>query len=394
LSDTTSVYIHVPFCLKKCSYCDFYSTDSLSFLPAYVQSLQREIEIRAKQAQKARTIYFGGGTPSLLPLADVEKILKTIYTCYRVSKNAEITFEVNPGTVDNLYLSGLKKLGVNRLSIGVQSFDSDKIKVLGRIHSVEESIGTIMAAKAAGFENIGLDLIYGTPGETLEKWIRDLKMALEFNVAHLSCYMLTLEPGTPLHLQYEKGLFPSPDTDILTDFFMATATFLEKHGYEHYEISNFALGKKNRSRHNSNYWQMTPYEGFGPSAHSFGIDHIGSEKQEVSPVRFWNLADVKAYISSLGARKLPVQEKEVLSCRQQALERVMLGLRTREGLDLIAVENMMGKDFLKAISLLVDSLEARKLGSVVTGPGKRFKLTLEGWVRLDNIVEAFAEKII
>lgn len=408
MSDTLSVYIHVPFCLKKCSYCNFYSTQALSFLPAYVESLQQEIQIRTGQSprsglagrdpQKIKTIYFGGGTPSLLPLEDVEKILKTLHTGYQVAKDAEITIEVNPGTVDQGYLSGLKSLGVNRLSIGVQSFDIDKIRVLGRIHTIEASIEAIEAAQSAGFDNIGLDLIYGTPGETLAIWTQDLKMALGFKVAHLSCYMLTLEPGTPLHAQYERGLFQAPGSRILTDFFMATSTFLEQHGYDHYEISNFAKGRQNRSRHNCAYWQMTPYDGFGPGAHSF--DSFAEKGQgtrdfcRLSPVRSWNLADVNAYIQALSLGKLPVHEKEVLSLQQQMLERVMLGLRTGDGIDITEFEKMLGQDFLTTFDRLLDRLERQGLGTVVIGPGKRFLLTLSGRARLDSIVEAFADKIL
>jgi len=441
----------VPFCLKKCSYCDFYSTDALSFLPAYVNSLQQEIEIRTGQSgrpglpgpapKKARTIYFGGGTPSLLPLEAVGKILETVYTCYQVSGNAELTFEVNPGTVDELYLSGLKKLGVNRLSIGIQSFDATKIKVLGRIHTIEQSIGTIEAAKSAGFENIGLDLIYGTPGETREKWIQDLKMAIKFRVSHLSCYMLTLEPGTPLGSLHEKGLFLLPGPDSLADLFMATATFLGQQGYEHYEISNFARGRQNRSCHNSNYWQMTPYDGFGPSAHSLGFltdrgqdagdigtTHTTATAPLASPVRSWNPADVNAYVESLSAGRLLRREKEILSLQQQMLERIMLGLRTSDGLDITAFGTLLEGGFLTVFGSLVARLETQKLGAVVNGPGKeegragqtglvqtglvkqtgsvtkngpakqiglgkRFQLTLAGRARLDSIVEAFVDKI-
>jgi len=415
LSDTVSVYIHVPFCLKKCSYCDFYSTNALSVLPAYVSSLQREIEARTPLSdlpgpaqKKAGTIYFGGGTPSLLPIKEVEKILGTIYARYQVYQNAEITVEVNPGTVDEPYLAGLKSLGVNRLSIGVQSFDAHKINLLGRIHTIEQSIEAIGAAKSAGFENIGLDLIYGTPGETLEEWIQDLKMALEFKVAHLSCYMLTLESGTPLQAQYKKGLFQLPGPEMLTKFFMATSTFLEQHGYEHYEISNFARGRENRSRHNSNYWQMIPYDGFGPSAHSFdlltdkdkdaqnkdaqGRNIMGSSP--LSPVRSWNIADVNAYIEFFSGGEV-VREQEKLSLPQQMLERVMLGLRTSDGFDISEFEQMMGPNFLKEINPLLALLEAQELGRVaLTGPGKRFVLTLSGRARLDNIVEAFADRIL
>jgi oxygen-independent coproporphyrinogen-3 oxidase len=430
LSDPVSVYIHVPFCLKKCSYCDFYSTSTLSLLPAYVKSLQQEIKIRTglpvlpgkkgksdrldipdPVPKKARTIYFGGGTPSLLPLEDVERILKAVHKGYRVSRNAEITFEVNPGTVDERYLSGLKDLGINRLSIGVQSFETGKIKVLNRIHTIEQSMGAVESAKSAGFENIGLDLIYGTPGETWEKWCQDLKIAIGFKVAHLSCYMLTLEQGTPLKAQYEKGLFQLPGPDILADLFMATSRFLGQHGYEHYEISNFARGKKNRSRHNSSYWQMMPYDGFGPAAHSFGTlrensqNNLGSNPS--SPVRSWNMADLDAYIHSLSSGLLPVQEREVLSLEQQMLERVMLGLRTNDGLDIPAFEKIMGRDFLIEFDSLVADLQTQGLGAVVpgqsfleqigpgkAGPGKRFLLTLSGRARLDSIVEAFADKIL
>lgn len=405
MSDTVSVYIHVPFCIKKCSYCDFYSTNTLSFLPAYVNSLQREIGIRTGLAglagpakKNAQTIYFGGGTPSLLPLEDVEKILGTVCACYQVLPNAEITFEVNPGTVDEPYLSGLKNLGVNRLSIGVQSFDTAKIKVLNRIHSIEESIGAIGAAKSAGFENIGLDLIYGTPGETREKWIQDLKTALEFKVAHLSCYMLTLESGTPLQAQYEKGLFQMHGPDILTDFFMATSTFLGQQGYEHYEISNFARGRENRSRHNSNYWNMTPYDGFGPSAHSFGFPiEKGLDARDTclaSPERSWNPADVNAYVQSLSSGVLQAREREVLSCRQQMLERVMLGLRTSDGFDMAVFKKISGQGYLKGITPLLARLETQGLGAVLPGSVKRFQLTLSGRARLDSIVEAFADIIL
>lgn len=410
MSEPLSVYIHVPFCLKKCSYCDFYSIGALSFLPAYVASLQQEIQIRTGQSplygladrvgmdpQRVKTIYFGGGTPSLLPLEDVEKILTTLHTCYQVSESCEITFEVNPGTVDQCYLSGLKSLGVNRLSIGVQSFDLYKIKVLSRIHTIEASIEAIEAAKSAGFDNIGLDLIYGTPGETLATWRQDLHMVLEFKVAHLSCYMLTLEPGTPLHAQYKRGLFQAPGSGILTDFFMETSTFLEQHGYDHYEISNFARGVQNRSRHNCAYWQMTPYDGFGPAAHSFGSladKGQGPRDTGLSPVRSWNLADVNAYIQALSAGKLPVYEREVLSLPQQMLERVMLGLRTSDGIDITAVDKMTGQDFLTTFAPLVDRLERQGLGEVLISPGKRFLLTLSGRARLDSIVEAFADKIL
>ncbi len=223
-------------------------------------------------------------------------------------------------------------------------------------------------------------------------------MALGFKVAHLSCYMLTLEPGTPLGTQYEQGLFPAPDSGLLTDLFMATATLLEQQGYEHYEISNFARGNQNRSQHNSAYWQMTSYDGFGPAAHSFAVPvekgQGATDYGRVSPVRSWNLSDVNAYIQALSAGKLPVHEREVLSLQQQLLERVMLGLRISDGIDITAVDEMTGHDFLTTFDGLLDRLERQGLGAVVTGPGKRFRLTLSGRARLDSIVEAFADQIL
>ncbi len=448
MSDRVSVYIHVPFCLKKCSYCDFYSINDLSLLPSYVDSLIREIKVRsglggfpastgltglANSAGSSNltglpritnTIYFGGGTPSLLPLEDIGKILETVYACYQVSENPEITFEVNPGTIntgtiDKRFLSGLKNLGINRLSLGVQSFDPQKFAVLNRIHTIDQSIEAIEAAQGAGFENIGLDLIYGIPGETRERWIQDLEAALKFKPSHLSCYMLTLESGTPLHAQYEKGMFKPLGQDVLTDLFMETSVFLEQKGYEHYEISNFARGRENRSCHNSNYWNMTPYDGFGPSAHSFGFQSVSpmAEKSQDKnqhtakdsipqyPVRSWNLADVRAYVAKLSSGLLPVQEREELSLQQQMLEMAMMGLRTSDGLDIRAFEKISGQGFSQEFNSLLARLETQELGTMVTGPvkekkakhelaGKRFQLTHPGRARLDNIVEAFADIIL
>ncbi len=422
----------MPFCLKKCSYCDFYSINALSLLPSYVASLQREIKMRSGLAEFSSlsgqagssgmsgysgisgssgacgffnpspsrvtsTIYFGGGTPSLLPLEDIGSILEIIDACYQVSDNPEITFEMNPGTIDGTYLAELKNLGINRLSIGVQSFDPRKLAVLDRIHTIDQSIQAIEAAQSVGFENIGLDLIYGLPWETRETWIQDLETAMKFKPSHLSCYMLTLEPGTQLYKQYEKGIFTPQTPEILVDFFMETSVFLGKKGYEHYEISNFALGRGNRSCHNSNYWNYTPYDGFGPSAHSFGF--IIGKNQESSrryPARYWNLADVRDYVAKLSSGRLSIQEKEELSIPQQMLEMVMMGLRTSDGLDIKAFEMISGQSFFQEFRTILARLETQDLGKILTESvrGKRLQLTLAGRARLDNIVEAFADIIL
>lgn len=403
------MYVHVPFCLKKCSYCDFYSTDALGLIPDYVTSLQREIKIRFPQGNpgvNCPSIYFGGGTPSLLSLEALGKILETIDHCHGISNQAEITLEVNPGTADASYLAGLKTLGINRLSIGVQSFNAEKMAVLKRIHTIDQSVEIIEAATSLEFDNIGLDLIYGLPEESLDTWIQDLEKALAFKMAHLSCYMLTLEPGTPLNTLFQQGLFHPQGREALTDLFSATSLFLEQNGYEHYEISNFARGKKNRSRHNSAYWNYTPYVGFGPSAHSFARGEIRADNAGSLPraVRSWNLADVRAYGARLFAGELPIQEAEVLSTAQQMLERVMLGLRTSDGLEINEFQTLFGLDFFKEFKALLDRLETQGFAALVPGydleqkreipDEKWFRLTRAGWARLDPIVEAFARIIL
>lgn len=402
-----SVYVHVPFCLKKCPYCDFYSIEALSLIPDYVTSLQREIKIRSalsSQLSNPLTIYFGGGTPSLLPIKVLGQILETIDQGYGISKQAEITLEINPGTADKTYLTGLRTLGINRLSLGIQSFDPGKIALLNRVHTIDQSIEIIEAAIALGFDNIGLDLMYGLPRETLEIWIQDIEKALEFKPVHLSCYMLTLEPGTPLNALFQQKMFHPQSKEALADLFVATSLLLEQRGYEHYEISNFSRKRENRSQHNSAYWNYTAYAGFGPSAHSFYPGEPPAKGTLPRAVRSWNLSDVRVYGAKLSMGELPIQETETLSPAQQMLERVMLGLRTRDGLDINGFQTVFGLDFFKEFKGLIDRLETQGFAVIVPGFGlgkkretereKQLQLTRAGWARLDSIVEAFAQIIL
>ncbi|MBW2654140.1 MAG: radical SAM family heme chaperone HemW, partial [Deltaproteobacteria bacterium] len=260
MCDQKSIYIHVPFCVKKCNYCDFYSETHLALIPDYITSLLKEIKIRSGSKDKIDTIYFGGGTPSLLPIKDIENILQIIEDRFLVSRDVEITLEVNPGTIDLNYLRELKKSGINRLSIGIQSFNDDKLKFLGRIHTAEQAITAIEDADKAGFDNVSIDLIYGVPAETKTKWQEDLKQAIKMVPSHLSCYMLTIEPGTPLaeklknDEKLKKNFIRPPDSAALSVLFKQTAQLLGRHHYEQYEISNFSKGRQNRSQHNSKYW--------------------------------------------------------------------------------------------------------------------------------------------
>lgn len=396
------LYIHVPFCVRKCDYCDFYSTDNRSLIPAYVDALGREIQIRCRSQRRpqrldrqdkipAGTLYFGGGTPSLLSLDAVAEILARIRSRCRLLPGAEVTFEVNPGTVDRAYLAGLRNLGINRLSIGAQSFEPDKIAFLTRIHSREDTLAAVADAGRAGFRNIGLDLMYALPFETPDQWQRDLETAVHLEPVHLSCYMLTVEPDTPLRDRLDRGTFQPVPGGRRTQLFLETAAFLEKNGYLHYEVSNFARGRENRSRHNSAYWRMVPYFGFGPSAHSY--TRSGPETGSGNyGVRSWNRSDVRGYIDSLKAGRLPVAETEILTRAQHILELAMLGLRTLDGIDTGRIDREMpGRGFDE----LYERLAAEGLGRFSdAGASRRFRLTRPGLARLDSILEAFAERIL
>jgi len=385
LCNSQSIYIHIPFCLRKCAYCDFYSETRLSLIPDYLKALETEIHLRAESDISSPhdhidTIYLGGGTPSLLDIKQIDRIFQTLNTRFRVSPDAEITVEINPGTVDSDYLTGLKGTGVNRLSIGVQSFDDVKLAFLNRIHTADEALKTIDRAETAGFENISLDLIYGVPGETRAAWIRDLKKALDRRPSHISAYMLTLEPGTPLADQMKQGNFIPFGNDMMSLLFKMTSRYLTQNGFEHYEISNFSRGKANRSRHNSRYWNMASYLGFGPGAHSYD-----------GAVRSWNHRSIDRYITDLASGQLPVEDHETLSLEQKMAEFIMLRLRTLEGLDLDEFQDRFQLPFTKRFEIILSRILDENLGSI---ENSRFFLNLEGRTFLNSIVETFSAEIL
>ena len=380
MCDQKSIYIHIPFCVKKCDYCDFFSKTDLLLIPAYIKALKKEIEKRSDSKEKINTIYFGGGTPSLLPVKDVDMLLQIIGDKFLVSRDVEITFEVNPGTINFNYLKELKNTGINRLSIGAQSFNKDKLRFLSRIHTVKQAVQTIKDAETAGFDNISMDFIYGLPFETQNIWEKDLKQALGMTPSHLSCYMLTIEPDTPLDEKLKKGLITRTDGKIMSMMFKKTAIFLINNNYEHYEISSFSRGRQNRSRHNSKYWDMTPYYGFGPAAHSYD-----------GKTRSWNPKNIDTYIKDLDSGRLPVEDWEILTKNQKMMEMIMLRLRTLEGLDLAKFQTLFHHSFENRYKDILERIFAESLGFI---HDYRFALTLEGKTRLDGIVEAFAEKIL
>jgi oxygen-independent coproporphyrinogen III oxidase len=332
------LYLHIPFCLSKCPYCGFYSILQPGLVEAFIHALLEEIIYTATQNPPLPpgerdgvradlgnfdTVYFGGGTPSLLKPVHLENILKHINTYFKLSPEYEITFEINPDDHDLEYFKNLFSLGINRLNLGVQSFDEEILRFLGRRHTGSQARKAIEQARRVGFKNIGLDLIYGLPGQDIDSWLETLETALAYSPEHLSCYELTIEENTPFALELQKGFFALPDEETQRDFFIRTSEFLEAKGYIHYEVSNFARREEYLSRHNQKYWDHTPYLGFGPSAHSFD----GAR-------RWWNHRSVEKYIVGIEKGALPIESFEDLTMEQRMLEQIYFGMRTKKGIGL------------------------------------------------------------
>lgn len=327
------VYIHIPFCKSYCSYCDFYSTTDNSLMEALVQALISEISLRSSylEGEKVETIYLGGGTPSLLDPSVTAGILEEVRKKFVVDDKPEITAEINPDDVHEGFFSSLRKAGVNRISMGVQSWDDKRLRYLGRRHDAAQSAVALEAAFREGFENVSADLIYGVPGMTTADLKSDLEKTLSFPVTHLSAYHLTVEEGTKLGRLRKAGKLKETDEEISGAMFSLLGKICREHGFIHYEISNFAR-EGFISRHNSSYWRQVPYIGLGPSAHSFNRRS-----------RQWNVSDVKKYIKAIGTGKIPC-EREELSRITVFNEYVMTSLRTIWGIDLQYVEEYFDKE--------------------------------------------------
>ena len=309
------LYIHIPFCKKRCLYCDFFSTTQLERREEYVQAVLRELEQRKDEAgEPIRTIYIGGGTPSTLSI-ELTTAINQLITSYQP---AEYTIEVNPGDVTKEYLQGLRSLGLNRLSMGVQSFQDELLQLIGRRHNARQAIEAVKIAQEAGFDNISIDLMYALPTQTMEQWSADIEAALSLGIQHVSCYGLMYEEGTALTKMLEEGQIEAIDEDTENAMYDMLCDYLQQAGFVHYEVSNFALPGY-EAKHNSAYWDHTPYIGIGAGAHSF-----------IPPVRSWNPSDLNAYISGITAQNLQ-RENETLTEDDLYNERMMLGLRTNRG---------------------------------------------------------------
>lgn len=372
-----SIYIHIPFCEKKCNYCDFFSIEDNSSYDLFLEALLKEIEINSEKynSEIIETIFFGGGTPTLLKTNDFEKILNLISKKFQVSKNAEITTEANPGTVDFEKLKSYRLIGINRISFGAQSFIPEELKFLNRIHSVEEISDAVSLSRKAGFENLNLDLIFALPNQTIENWRYNLNCAIELNPNHVSAYNLIVEPNTPLKNLVDSGIVKTLPQELEAEFYQTTIEILNLNNFKQYEISNFA--KENfECKHNLNYWNHSNYISFGPSAHSFWKDGKSTK-------RWWNARNLKKYISDLQNNILPISGSENLSDNELFIESVFLNLRKGE-LNLSLIKSMYNKDILNNREKEINSFLADDL---ITIENEKINLTKKGFVFCDKIAE-------
>lgn len=373
------LYLHIPFCDHKCGYCDFYSATNLAaYGEDFVAALLREIELRAESFRHVsfNTVFFGGGTPSLLTEAQLAQIMDALFANYAIVEGAEITLETNPGTVNREKLALFRQSGINRISFGVQSFHNDELKFMERIHSASEAKANIAAAREVGFDNVSFDLIFALPNQPLSRWEATLTEAVALETPHISAYSLIFEKNTPFYNQMRRGeISPLPEENE-REFFEFTMNFLAKNGYSQYEISNYSTSEARQSQHNIKYWKHEPYLGFGPSAHSF--DGTAS--------RWWNVRSTEKYIETLNTGELPTTGRESLSSADLKTETIMLGLRMNAGIDLRAYKARFGSHFAADFAEPIEKF----VGLGMIRLNKQFcSLTKEGIFYCDEIISQF-----
>ncbi|MGV0937434.1 radical SAM family heme chaperone HemW [Empedobacter falsenii] len=359
------IYIHIPFCKQKCSYCDFHFSTNLQHKSNLIQAINKELEIRKNEiSTPLETIYFGGGTPSILSEIELESIFETIYKNYSTKNLKEITLEANPDDLNKEKLNFLKSTPINRFSIGVQSFFEEDLKLMNRAHNAQEAETSIKLVQDFGFENITIDLIYGSTTTTNEMWKQNLQKSIELNVPHISSYALTVEEKTILDHQIKKGITKPVDEDRQNEQFQLLIDTLTSNDFIQYEISNF--GKEDYfSLHNSNYWKGIHYLGIGPSAHSYN-----------GKTRAWNIANNSKYIQAINENKLP-QEIEVLNEVEQFNEMIMIGLRTIYGIDLNRINSEFSQPLIDSFhqeinQLINENLVEKKENKIILKPEAKF----------------------
>ena len=366
------IYIHIPFCKRRCIYCDFFSTTQSEKKPTYIHALCQELEIRKDylQGEDIETIYLGGGTPSQLSLEELESIFTTIYNIYKVKEDAEITLEANPDDLAPEYVATLRQLPVNRISMGIQTFQEDILKLLHRRHTAQQAIEAFQRCRNAGFQNISIDLMYGLPNETLETWREDLKKALSLYPEHISAYHLIYEEGTALWNLREQRQVEEADEELSVTLFKTLIDELTQAGYQHYEISNFCLPGLH-SRHNSSYWTGKKYLGCGPSAHSFN----GLSRQ-------WNVASLEAYLNGMSLGK-PDYDIEELDLYTRYNDFVITSIRTCRGMSLSHLHTEYGEELYRYCLRMAKSYLEQGL---LEKKGDNLKLTPKGIFISDGIM--------
>ena len=359
------IYIHIPFCKQACHYCDFHFSTSLKKKDEMILALAKEIEMRKSEFQNeiVETIYFGGGTPSILPISDLKFLIDEVYRNYKVAENPEITVEANPDDLSEERIIELSKNKVNRLSIGIQSFFEDDLKLMNRAHNSEEAQKCLEIATQY-FDNISLDLIYGIPGSSNEKWKQNIEKALSFGIPHISSYALTVEPKTALDKFIKKGIIKQPDDEVAQEQFHILVETLKENGFIHYELSNFSKPDY-FSKNNSSYWLGKKYIGIGPSAHSYDGKNRG-----------WNISNNGLYIKSIQANEIPI-ETENLTETDRYNEYIMTGLRTIWGVSLARIEQEFGEKFLtylnnQSVKFIADDLLSLSDGILTTTKKGKF----------------------
>ena len=366
------IYFHIPFCQKKCTYCDFYKSTNTVLIDDYLNAVSIEIELQRDylEGDVVETIYFGGGTPSLLKPVQLAALLSLCRSVFEVKPDAEITVEANPDDLDFKFLEDLHSIGVNRLSIGVQSFSDIDLQFMGRRHNAQQAVDAVMNAQRAGFSNISLDLIYGVPGMSFEQWEKNLQQVFDLKVQHLSAYHLTYHKGTKLWKELQTHKISEVSDDVSERQFNELVNKAVANGFEQYEISNFAANRQ-YSKHNTSYWQRTKYLGLGPSAHSYNQQS-----------RQWNVASVKKYIEGIKNRQVPAKS-EVLTADDHFNEFVMTGLRTMWGIDTKLAARLFGNDF--SDYLFLQSKKYIQTGDLVCNKST-IKLTQKGILLSDAIM--------
>lgn len=342
------IYFHIPFCKSRCTYCDFYKTTDTSKISSLIDALQKELTLRNDYLNERtiQTIYFGGGTPSLLSANQISNLLNECKKMYSISDEAEITLEANPDDLEINYLHQLRNVGINRLSIGIQTFSAQGLKLMNRRHTPDQAIDAVKNAQIAGFDNISVDLIYGIPHMENEQWQANLDTIFKMNIQHLSAYHLTYHRNTVLWKRLKKGTIREIDEQQSVEQFEMLSATAEKNGFIQYEVSNFALPGY-FSKHNSSYWKQTEYIGIGPSAHSFNMQN-----------RQWNVSNLETYLSSIIEGKVPC-ETEILSTNDKFNDYIITSLRTIWGVDMQYVEQNFGNkllsDLIKMATKYIDN---------------------------------------